>query len=36
MRTDTLGVAAAHDPIAAVVLAADTRNADTVLVAAGS
>lgn len=33
LRTDTLGVAAAHDPIAAVVLAADTRNVDTVLVA---
>lgn len=32
LRTDTLGVAAAHDPIAAVVLAADTRNVDTVLV----
>lgn len=33
LRTDTLGVAAAHDPIAAVVLSADTRNVDTVLVA---
>jgi cytosine/adenosine deaminase-related metal-dependent hydrolase len=32
LRTDTLGVAAAHDPIAAVVLSADTRNVDTVLV----
>ncbi|MES9537132.1 amidohydrolase family protein [Actinomadura sp. NPDC000600] len=32
LRTDTLGVAAAHDPVAAVVLAADTRNVDTVLV----
>ncbi|WP_131742886.1 amidohydrolase family protein [Actinomadura roseirufa] len=31
LRTDTLGVAAAHDPIAAVVLYADTRNVDTVL-----
>ncbi|MGI5204081.1 amidohydrolase family protein [Spirillospora sp. CA-108201] len=32
LRTDTFGLAAAHDPIAAVVLAADTRNVDTVLV----
>ncbi len=32
LRTDTLGVAAAHDPIAAVVLSADTRSVDTVLV----
>ncbi|TDE26304.1 amidohydrolase family protein [Actinomadura sp. 6K520] len=32
LRTDTLSVAAAHDPIAAVVLAADTRNVDTVIV----
>ncbi|WP_141578196.1 amidohydrolase family protein [Actinomadura sp. WMMA1423] len=32
LRTDTLGVAAAHDPVAAVVLAADTRNVDAVLV----
>ncbi|WP_433477205.1 amidohydrolase family protein [Spirillospora sp. CA-142024] len=32
LRTDTFGVAAAHDPIAAVVLSADTRNVDTVLV----
>ncbi|MFA1541277.1 amidohydrolase family protein [Actinomadura monticuli] len=32
LRTGTLGVAAAHDPIAAVVLSADTRNVDTVLV----
>jgi cytosine/adenosine deaminase-related metal-dependent hydrolase len=32
LRTDTLGVAAAHDPIAAVVLSADTRSVDTVLI----
>jgi cytosine/adenosine deaminase-related metal-dependent hydrolase len=32
LRTDTPGLAAAHDPIAAVVLSADTRNVDTVLV----
>ncbi|MFC4050382.1 amidohydrolase family protein [Actinomadura syzygii] len=32
LRTDTLGLAAAHDPIAAVVLSADVRNVDTVLV----
>ncbi|MEU9866757.1 MULTISPECIES: amidohydrolase family protein [Actinomadura] len=33
LRTDTFGLAAAHDPVAAVVLSADTRNVDTVLVA---
>ncbi|WP_067455726.1 amidohydrolase family protein [Actinomadura macra] len=32
LRTDTLGMASAHDPIAAVVLHAETRNVDTVLV----
>ncbi|MFB4310706.1 amidohydrolase family protein [Actinomadura sp. GTD37] len=32
LRTDTLGAASAHDPVAAVVLSADTRNVDTVLV----
>ena len=32
LRTDTLGMAAAHDPIAAVVLNADTASVDTVLV----
>ncbi|MEV0662561.1 amidohydrolase family protein [Actinomadura luteofluorescens] len=32
LRTDTFGLAAAHDPIAAVVLSADTRSVDTVLV----
>ncbi|MBO2463782.1 amidohydrolase family protein [Actinomadura violacea] len=32
LRTDTLGMAAAHDPIAAVVLSAETRHVDTVLV----
>ncbi|MFD0685034.1 amidohydrolase family protein [Actinomadura fibrosa] len=31
LRTDTLGTAAVRDPIAAVVLAAETRNVDTVL-----
>ncbi|WP_113704355.1 amidohydrolase family protein [Nonomuraea lactucae] len=33
LRTDTLGMAAAHDPIGAVVLNADTSAVDTVLVA---
>ncbi|MEV1166856.1 amidohydrolase family protein [Nonomuraea sp. NPDC049784] len=33
LRTDTLGMAAAHDPIGAVVLNADTSSVDTVLVA---
>lgn len=33
LRTDTLGMAAAHDPVAAVVHAADARAVDTVLVA---
>ncbi|GAA3243170.1 amidohydrolase family protein [Nonomuraea helvata] len=33
LRTDTLGMAAAHDPIGAVVLNADTGSVDTVLVA---
>ncbi|MGW2313126.1 amidohydrolase family protein [Actinomadura luteofluorescens] len=32
LRTDAFGLAAAHDPIAAVVLSADTRSVDTVLV----
>ncbi|WP_431915551.1 amidohydrolase family protein [Nonomuraea jabiensis] len=32
LRTDTLGMAAAHDPIGAVVLNADTSAVDTVLV----
>ncbi|MFG2005746.1 amidohydrolase family protein [Spirillospora sp. NPDC048911] len=32
LRTDTLGMASAHDPIAAVVLCADTSSVDTVLV----
>lgn len=32
LRTDLLGTAPAHDPIAAVVLSADTRSVDTVLV----
>ncbi|MFP3961448.1 amidohydrolase family protein [Actinomadura fulvescens] len=32
LRTDTLGMASAHDPIAAVVLCADTKSVDTVLV----
>ncbi len=32
LRTDTLGLAVAHDPVAAVVLSADVRNVDTVLV----
>ncbi|URM95772.1 amidohydrolase family protein [Actinomadura madurae] len=32
LRTDTPGMAAAHDPVAAVVLSADTRSVDTVLV----
>lgn len=32
LRTDTLGMACAYDPIAAVVLAADTAAVDTVLV----
>ncbi|WP_214320804.1 amidohydrolase family protein [Nonomuraea sediminis] len=32
LRTDTLGMAAAHDPIGAVVLNADTSTVDTVLV----
>jgi cytosine/adenosine deaminase-related metal-dependent hydrolase len=32
LRTDTLGMAPAHDPIGAVVLSADTRSVDTVLV----
>ncbi|TMR98044.1 amidohydrolase family protein [Nonomuraea basaltis] len=32
LRTDTLGMAAAHDPIGAVVLNADTSCVDTVLV----
>ncbi|HEY0447814.1 amidohydrolase family protein [Actinophytocola sp.] len=33
LRTDLLGVAPAHDPVGAVVLSADTRAVDTVLVA---
>ncbi|MEO3873573.1 amidohydrolase family protein [Nonomuraea sp. B12E4] len=33
LRTDTPGMAAAHDPIAAVVLNADTSSVDTVMVA---
>lgn len=33
LRTDTLGMASAHDPIGAVVLNADTGAVDTVLVA---
>lgn len=33
LRTDRLGMAAAHDPIGAVVLNADTNSVDTVLVA---
>ncbi|SEG99533.1 Cytosine/adenosine deaminase [Nonomuraea solani] len=33
LRTDTLGMAAAHDPIGAVVLNADTSSVDTVIVA---
>ncbi|MFI7638473.1 amidohydrolase family protein [Nonomuraea sp. NPDC049400] len=33
LRTDTLGMAVAHDPIGAVVLNADTSSVDTVLVA---
>lgn len=32
LRTDLLSMAPAHDPIAAVVLSADTRSVDTVLV----
>jgi cytosine/adenosine deaminase-related metal-dependent hydrolase len=32
LRTDTLGMAPAHDPIGAVVLSADTSSVDTVLV----
>ncbi|KAB2341239.1 amidohydrolase family protein [Actinomadura rudentiformis] len=32
LRADTLGMASAHDPIAAVVLSADTSSVDTVLV----
>ncbi|GAA2169300.1 amidohydrolase family protein [Actinomadura napierensis] len=32
LRTDSLGMAAAHDPIAAVVLSAETRHVDTVIV----
>ncbi|GAA2893701.1 hypothetical protein GCM10020220_099640 [Nonomuraea rubra] len=33
LRTDTLGMAAAHDPIGAIVLNADTGCVDTVMVA---
>ncbi|MGP3958603.1 amidohydrolase family protein [Nonomuraea sp. 3N208] len=33
LRTDRLGMAAAHDPIGAIVLNADTSSVDTVLVA---
>jgi cytosine/adenosine deaminase-related metal-dependent hydrolase len=32
LRTDTLGMAAAHDPVTAVVLSGETRHVDTVLV----